>query len=536
MWMRTWPIGLLLIATLAGCLAGPGDDPTEPREAEAQLPVWQDGALHMDITVPVITIGMPAEARLALADALADGEEVVQYYWDNPITWPPDLDMFPDSPQGEYTKMHLIPTARYAVTPLPEAAEARLEEQLDEWSVSGGDLEGRELESFLMEVAEEHGLVFDPNAPSLVLFHGESFRQSYQWRYSMPNGYLPDVAVFGEREPMHIIDTTRSGFDLASDAGRSDLADFVRAATHYRILQAPIYSVPLADCHAITLVTAYRPTALTEINPMMRGALELLDPDAIQGAFENLTGTTVHVDVINLMLPVDDPVLDAMARGEGTTSEQQRWWFMENWDRYWVEHDGCEAYVSWLIHTDTASPSTGLAGLGTYDHSKGYRIALSWVNELFRMLSDPDSPLTDGAEGLDTYNFVNYLHAHEAGHIAGKMHPHHLMRENVESRTDFQDVWSVMSYSSDGRVIDFGVIEQANFQRNRMAFLFEAVHTLELDNTTQYEQALVLASEYRWNEASELLWALVDDGLVRVGGNLRAPDGIGTSILASTIT
>jgi hypothetical protein len=64
-------------------------------------------------------------------------------------------------------------------------------------------------------------------------------------------------------------------------------------------------------------------------------------------------------------------------------------------------------------------------------------------------------------------------------------------------------------------------MDQTNFQRNRAAFLFHAAAGMGLHNETAFHEALTLMGEYRWNDASAVLWELVEPDMRLVGGSMQ---------------
>lgn len=507
-----WLTLLMVTMPLTGCIGGQGDE-LEATEGPTADPVFDilelvDGTVHMDVEMPVVFVGFPDATEDALAERL--GEETVHHYTgdlNQPIPPEPDEGLEGNAPlAGSNYEMPIVPTAQFQVQPASDDLEASLGAFLGQASIIG---DAYSLESFLADALVEDGVDVDPNRPLLVVMNSDAFENPPEtWRYQFPNGYLEPVTVFGEREPILVMDTAKMGLDEEGDV--QAIEDAVRGAMHYRLLQGSVYPMPTAECHALTLVTAYRPTSLAENHPGFDGIDELFNPDQIEGAFQNLTSDTVHVDVKVLELPMDDPALDALSRGEFSTFEAQRAWISMNWQEYWVEHEGCDAYVSFLIHTDMASAPNAVIGIGTYDEDKGYRIALSWVNDALRLAFDPESPAVDD-ESLDRFNWVDYLHTHEAGHIFGMRHPHDITTsEGVDSQGTYEDVWSSMSYSTDGRVIDFGAVDRANFERNKAAFLVDAALEAGHGEDPAFEEALEHMAAYEWAQASQALLTLVE--------------------------
>lgn len=517
--MRWSVIPITLALIVSGCL-GPTDDDdpagSTARTFDLALPLWTDDAIEMDVPVPVVLIGFDAESADALDASLSEGVRVAHdaMTLNQPLPPDPDGGVEDHMPlEGKTLPVPIVPTARFDVQRLDATLQAQLSENITAWDSKDGDL----LEAWLAAALVDTPLQPDPSAPSLILLHPDFEGSDATWRYTFPHGHLEPVRSFGEREPMHI--------RILSDQEAGDLDHWVTELVHYRFLQGAIYPMPLPECHAITLITAYRPTSVGEHLDELKDAVDLFDPEELERAFGNLTGSTVHVDAKVLELPVDDPVLDLIVRGEFGSLEAQRAWFSLNWQDYHVAHDGCEAYLSFVIHGDLASVGSGIIGIGTYD-GKGYRIALSWVNEAFRLLWDPASPANQMTDGSGEYNWINFLHGHEAGHILGMHHPFH---SSEGQNNAFQDVWSVMSYSTDGRVIDFSMVDRNNFQRNSAAYVIAEAARLGLDDTPEWSEAFERLTARDWNGASAALWPSVQGGVADETGyaeSLFYPEGL----------
>lgn len=543
-----WMLSLMLVtAALAGCIGG--DDPESVERQSTlpdvlELPTYEGERLKMDVVVPVILIGFPEESEAKLAEIL-DKEVVDHGVGDFNQLLPPDPDEGLEGNMllfGESWDLPMYPTARFDVRPVPASIEEEIGAKLDSWTVGEGNikvLDANAFEAYLAEALPAAGFALDPNAPAMVLVHLGMYELGHHgFRYVFPHGHLQSVTSFGELHPMHIMVPSATRNFRASaptaqlmqnvtgnepnpysdelEATGEDLREIewlVREAVHYRFLHSAIYPMPLSDCHAMTLILAYRPTEVSD-KIGLKSAEDLFHPDEIERAFENLTGHEVHLDAKVLMLPVDDPALDAFARGEFATLELMRFWLSANWENYWVEHEGCEPYVSFLIHGDVASTSTGIIGIGTYDQSKSYRISVSWVNEALRLAFDESSPLApvsffDDATG--EYNWIDFLFTHEIGHTIGMHHPFHSGRKQggTFSNQHFQDSWTSMSYSTDGRVIDFSAVDKATYQRNLAGYLFVAADHLGLADTEEWNTALEHTGMYHWGVATKTLQPLV---------------------------
>ncbi len=558
---RTIPlVTLLLTSALVGCLGGDDADPIDTQASEQSdlpiidLPTFERQRLKIDVTVPVVLIGFPDQSVTALQERLGT-HRVDHEVSDFQQALPPDPEQDPAGhipAVGTIWDVPALPTAVYDVQPAPEELEARLAQALPAWELGNqGDVvvyDANALEAFLADTLPAHGHELDPNAPSLVITHLDALEAPlHTWRYDFPHGWLEPVNSFGERTPMHILETSatlnrptpvyhqvtgepwdphQDKLDPVEDVG--EIEHLVREATEFRLLHSPIYPLPLTECHAITMILGVRPTGLGEATPTFESGAELFHADEIGRAFQNLTGDTVHVDAKVLELPVDDPALDALARGEFATLEAMRGWLAMNWEDYWVEHEGCEAYLSLVFAGDAATTPTAILGIGTYDHDRGYRISISWINDLVRLLRDPASPtgFVLGGDASSGYNWIDFLFTHEIGHTIGVHHPFHNGRKEGSIQNDhFQDTWTAMSYSTDGRVIDFSALDQANWQRNRMAYRFVAADQLGETTSEPWSQALEHAGAYHWGTADDLLGPMTDGQ--RPGGSGEGSEPLG---------
>ncbi|HVL87219.1 MAG TPA: hypothetical protein VM681_04305 [Candidatus Thermoplasmatota archaeon] len=532
-------VGCALILVLSGCIGQPrADDPVEPSLLPPilDLPLFEGERLKVDVRVPVVLLGFPEDVAKELAGRL-DAEAVDHNVGEFVQTLPPD----PGEPQAllplqfRTFDLPMFPTAVFDVRIADAQLAADVAALLPQLHL-GDEIvavyNGNAFEDFLAERLPAAGIPVDPTNPPLVLVHLDGFGVGlHGWRYDYPHGYLSTVQTFGERQPLLVVDPSASklrppnalqstlqgvtGNKPNPAASRTEATDvdrlerIVREAMHFRILQSTIYPTALSDCHAITLIYAWRPTNVSPLLGLRHGD-DLLNADELKLAYEHLTGGTVHVDVKKLLLPVDDPVLDALARGEFGTLELQRYWLSQNWDKYWVPHEGCEPYVSFVLHGDVASTPSGIIGIGTYDSVKSYRISISWVNEALRLAFDPASPTNLFGHASGAYNWVQFLFAHEVGHTIGMHHTFHTGKKAGGIQNNyFEEVWSAMGYRQDGRVIDFGAVDANNFQRSRAGFLFLAGHHLGLAGSEAWTNALEQAASYDWRSAAQTLWAAV---------------------------
>ncbi len=480
--------------------------------------IWESDRLLVEVPVPVITFGLP-QASVDQLKRLLQPHQIDHDNGDLNQTLPPDLEEAQeDGPTalvpllGDAFAHPVLPTAQFEVQAAPADLQAAFVAALQAAQLDEQRFDAIAMDDWLAQNLPAFGFPLNPNAPSLVLMHLEAFGiRDHGWHFQGRTGSLEPVRVFGERYPLLTLDSSAvvdpyagSGDfrePLASDAVTL-MADFVVEAVEYRLLQASIYPIAQAPCHAVTGIVGIRPAGLAEATPLLRSVEEALHADWIKGAFDNLTGTDVFFDMKILSLPVDDPALDVIARGEFPAMPVMRAWLTTNWETYHVDHPGCEEYLSVVFAGDVATvPGGGVLGIGTYDDNPNKRVSMSWVHEAFRLLGDPDSPLCQlDCEGKDYLNWWDYLMTHETGHILGQRHTHDKSSDTGygTSNDAFSSVWSSMSYQQDGRVVDFGAIDHANWIRNRAGFsLLLAAQNGRMD-TPAWEAAMQAAGRNDW--------------------------------------
>jgi hypothetical protein len=504
-------VALFGVMLLAGC--SQPKDPAPVVEPDAGFgPATFDGEkLRVDVAVPIVMFGFPP-ATVAQLAAEMDPEEIKQLGYTHPMSFPP----LEASGAEEDYPLPVLPTAHFQV----HAAPADLEEAFLAFAAAakapnGTMLDGTRVEAWLAEQLPLHGFPLDANAPTMVLLHGGGglLPADHGWRYEYRNGYLDRVRAFGERTPLLVFDasaavdpyvgTVEDYFSPIDNDDVGALGHLVRDATHFRLLQGAIYPISLAPCHAITFVLAVRAGTLAE-SLAIRPASDYMHADLLKGAFENLTGAgQVFADTKTLLLPVDDPALDAFTRGGFNTVEEARWWVTQNWDKYWVPHDGCDGYVSIVVLGDT---DTG-GGIGMYDIRQGQRIAISTDGYLSRLQGGVDRQQLAPGYGVGrtpsrySYELPGLYFSHEGGHLIGQRHPHDINRgDGYEGISAFSAVYSVMSYQTLDRTVDFGVVDHANWWRNRLGFALQAASAAD-GNSDELAAALAHAADYQWEEA-----------------------------------
>lgn len=515
-----------LLTGLVGCGASSTGVNESARAASAPVAaVWKDGRLNVDVPTAVITLGFPAENVAKLAVALKP-HQVDHDAFDLNQFLPPDIEEFQENGPtallplfGEDITVPVLPTAQYDVQAAPAAMVEEFRSVLASVKLAGKTYDANAMEDWLAAALPRHGFQVNPDAPSFVVLHlGEFGVSGHGWKIQGPTGYLEPVRVFGERHPLLVLDASAvvdpfgpdtEDYSRPVDSSSSEtIANFVREATEYRVLQGSIYPIAQAPCHAVTgILGIRRQTSLSEA--LLRDVEDAFNPGRLKAGWDHLTGTDVFFDVKILSLPQDDPVLDAIARGEFPAFEVMRGYLSVMFEQYHVEHAGCEEYLSVVFAGDVATvPGGGIIGIGTYDDSPGHRISMSWVHEIFRFTFDPESPICLlSCTGKDYLNWWEYLFSHETGHIFGQRHPHDITSRSSDSGSsrEFSSVWSSMSYQQDGRMIDFGKIDSNNWRRNRAGFALKLASDNGREGSLEWNAAMDAARRLNWQGVWEAL-------------------------------
>jgi hypothetical protein len=522
-------LALTLVPGLSSC--GNSSPATDVPGLSAQTPVsarWQSDRLMIDVPVPVIAIGFPV-ADVAGLSAKLRTHRVDHTAGDLNQPIPPDPDEIEERGPtallplfGESYPHPVLPNARFQVSAASAAMENEFRTMLSAARLDGNRFDAIAIEDWLANALPRYGFPLNKNAPSIVVLHLDAFGVSnHGWKHQGRTGWLEPVRVFGERYPLLVLDPSAVPDPYAGTGNFRDtlpasatelIADFVIEAVEYRVLQASIYPVAQAPCHAVTGIMGIRPGSIAEATPLLRSVEEALHPEWIKGAFDHLTGTNVFFDLKILHLPVDDPVLDAIARGEFPAFEVMRGYLTLMWDQYHVDRPGCEGYLSVVFAGDVATvPGGGIIGIGTYDdRPTGRRISMSWVAEIFRLTFDPESPVcTLACEQKEYLNWWDYLFIHETGHILGQRHTHDKSSNTGygTSNNAFSSVWSTMSYQQDGRVADFGAIDHANWLRNRAGFALLHAARGGREGSPAWNQAMDAARLLNWQG----VWAALQE-------------------------
>lgn len=512
-------------ALLAGCGAINSSDKAAAVDIGAR---WVDGRLRIQVPTPVVLLGFPP-ADVTRLQAELKPHQVDHSTSDLAQALPPDVEeLQEDGPVasapilgGDPIVLPILPKAAYRVAAAPAAMSSEFAAALGAAKLEGNLYDANAVEDWLATALPRHGFALNPSAPAIVVLHLGAFGVTgHGWRIQGFAGKVEPARVFGERHPLLVLDPSAipdpyngGGEDFASPVGTGAAAaigNFVREATEYRVLQGPIYPVAQAPCHAVTGIVGIHATSLQETGLLVRSAREMLEAARIKASFDHLTGTDVFFDLKILELPVDDPVLDAIGRGEFPAMEALRGYLTLQWEQYHVDHGPqCEEYLSVVFENDLAAvPGGGILGIGTYDDKPGKRISMSWVHDALRLAFDPASPacepvdasLNTSCAGREYANVFEYLLSHETGHIFGQRHPHDISSASSTSASSdaFSSVWSSMSYEQDGRMIDFGAIDHNNWLRNRAAFALGLAAENGRVGSPEWQAAMAAAGQLDW--------------------------------------
>ncbi len=526
--MRPIVAALLLIPMLAGCLQASNDlaeaDDVEPAEAA----VYDLSSTPIQFTVPVdvVLIGFPAGTASDLQAALTEPESLEHFVLDYSNGLPPRADNptrklsgdgaldMPWHLEGEFRVHDFGSLANDFRATL---AASTIAEQ-------PGIHDGNQVEDWLAAALPEAGFDLDTNRTTLVLLHAGEGGHGY--RFHGGDGWLEPVRIFGERHSVLVADvsarpdpyagTSRSYAAPLEVNDIGEMEDLVRDITHFRLLHGPIYPITDKPCHGVTLILGVRAASLTNILPGFTSAQDAVDVPRMESHFRNLTGAdNVFVDFVPLQLPVDDPVLDAVTR-ESVDLDAFRFWLDENWESYWVPHEGCEPYVSFALYGDAFDQEALFSGIAMYDVGDGHRISFSIVSDQTRIRSEwpgfvepIDQIVSTAREGRSTDYWFNRLFSHETGHLFGQAHPHNAIEHGGQNYNGFSSVYDTMSYQVRGVVDDFGQVAQTNFLRNRAGWLLGQAIEADLQNADGFDQVTDHLDRYEWQAAGDVLVTLL---------------------------
>ncbi|MGQ0536023.1 MAG: hypothetical protein ACT4PT_08115 [Methanobacteriota archaeon] len=531
----------LVVATpvLAGCIGSS----EEPLAASSLLPLpdianvlslLDEGGFAIETPVPVYLVGFGADVAPALAAALTP--EVVDHQpFSFTRNFPPSQETMDDD--GTLGPAPAQPRANFIVRGADDAFAERFFTFAKGAAVDGGALDANAAEAWLATELPAAGFPLEDDYPAFVILHGGDALGDHRWRYTYSHGWLEPVRAFGELHPLTVYDVSAeidpyvvrpaaptdpvnaavfgarevAKYNYPMEASGEEAVGLLKTltidATHYRILKGPIYPIPTDPCHHVTLVLAIHKTSLTEALPMYKKAADWVDVPGLEGAFENLTNDEVTVELKILMLPQDEPVLDALMRGAGSgaTLDALRWYVDENWEKFVTVQEPCEEYLSLLIYGDPGTVGM-FGGIGMYDVERSHRISFSLIADQSRARQTYEGPANEVVNDLPesrNWNRVNRLYSHETGHLFGMHHPQHLWKTKGDSppNSAFESVWSSMSYEAGDRIIDFGKVDRAQFLRNRAGYTVAEAREKGLEGTPEFEAALGHLRMYHWTEA-----------------------------------
>ncbi len=536
----------MLTMTMAGCI-GVEDGLLEAQSTDDVddvlgqiLELREDEGFEIDTPVQVVLVGFDEDAATALDERL-DNEQVLHAAMSYPRDFPPGTAEPVDQ---DDMIVPVTPNATYQVEHLDDALADRFFETVRDNRIPGTDskYDANAAEDELARILPEDGIQLDEDTPTFVILHAQDrLPGDHAWRFTYPNGHLEPVRAFGERTPILAYDASAQtdpyvvgpggGNDVADynfpfepDASSVDtLEELVLDATHYRLAKGSIYPVSMQPCHNVTFLLAVHQSALSPMVPGGQDPEEWVDVDEQIAVFENATGDPVNVNFETLMLPQDDPVLDATTRRaagaqeSGVFLDTMRWYLSENWENYVDASDECEDYLSLLLFADaTSEPGRAFSGIGMYDVNTDRRITFSVVTDAYRLENEHDGPLDEmlGYDEQREPDYVNRLFSHETGHVLGLHHPQHLIRADDEPsdvNSAFESIWSSMSYQVSDRIIDFGTVDNAQFERNRAGYIIQQAQQLDLEDTPEFDAALERLAAYDWEGAYDVLHETVHE-------------------------
>lgn len=533
---------ILVAAALAGCVRG---TPVESASLDpaalgfGALELLDEGGFTLDVPVEVYFVGFDA-ATVDAVRAKLEPTPIDHSASSSDRAFPPSPETTPLG--GPALRAPTQPRAVFRVTDVDDARERAFFASVAEAGDGYLDANGAEV-ALATAIEEMRGRPLTREAPVFVVLHGGEALGDHAWRYQFSHGYLDRLRIFGERLPLTVFDvsaqpdpfvveprrspealvfgtafgfTQPAPYDWTMEASGSEVVDALAQlaldAAHWRFLKGPLYPITTKPCHHVTLLLAVHSTSLTETLPGFVRAEDAIDVPGLEGAFENLTGDDVTVELKVYRLPQDEPVLDALARGAGTLVglDALRWYLDENFGAFVAPQEGCEEYLATLLWGDAAS-YTLTGGIGTYDVQRSHRLAFAFVNEQRRFEDLYEGP---GAEAINTrnasrevWNWATMLYAHEVGHIFGQQHPQHISRtvEGLGTKHSFEAVYSVMGYQQDDRTIDFGAVDHATWTMGRAGYAVAEAQALELAGTPAFETALAELRGGHWQAAHHAL-------------------------------
>lgn len=542
---------LLSMGALAGCVTNEPVDAARLAATPAavgfgDVKLLEEGGFQLDVPVEAYFFGFD-EATVDAVRAKLEPVEVDHASSSSDRAFPPSPDATPLG--GTSFRAPSQPRAVFRVVDADMATDAAFLNAARGWSVADGPegaLDANLAEAWLAARIEAmRGRPLERGAPVFVVLHGGDALGEHSWRYTFSHGWLDGIRIFGERLPLTVFDVsatpdpfvveprrspealvfgTAFGFtqpapydwalEPSGDATVDALVQLATDAAHWRFLKGPLYPISTKPCHHVTLLLAVHTTAATETLPGWARAKDWIDVEGLQGAFTNLTGDDVVVEMKTLQLPQDDPALDALARGAGTLVglDALRWYLDENFERFVTPAEGCEEYLSLLLWGDAAA-YTVTGGIGVYDVQRGHRLSFSFVNDEKRLRELYEGPGAQIVNERDPsrarWNWATMLYAHETGHILGQQHPQHISRtkEGLGTKHSFEAVYSVMGYQPDDRLIDFGAVDHATWTLGRAGYTLAEAQALGLEGTPAFADAVRHLGMGHWSAAHAALEA-----------------------------
>jgi hypothetical protein len=474
--------------------SAPHEVSPEPFRGEATL--REDGRIHLNITLPMVLIGFQN----------GTGEAVQERFEPVLLDRSKHGNHHPRVPDDGSTPLDWTETV---IEPLPflyevhvdvieadDAFTAEFLQWLPEATLESGSLDGEQIERWFYEQLAEDGLVRE-GMVSLVALHLAGLDQTGGISYSDAVRTHENVRIFGTQYPVLVFEASAPRDQGASggsglyagplpdggDETADGLAAFATEAVQWRVFSRVLGFAPSGACHSITLILAHRATSLVPVEP---------DVDHLVAEWEDLfRPESIEIHVKRLSLPVDDPALDLVLRGElALAPHGARAYLHANWDQYVETGLGCEEYLAVFVQGDSLDRGSGS---GSTDAGTERRIALMSVpQELVNVYPEA---------------FPTYLLAHEMGHLFGLVH---VDQGHPGSNTHFQHVHSVIHDGIARMFIEYGAGDRINILRERAGAVVERGLDEGLADLPGFEDVLDDLAEFRWADATTRTLALLE--------------------------
>lgn len=551
---RLLSVGLAFAVVLSGCIGSPTSlQPASTGDLVGSIlgavKVREEGGFEVDVPIHVYMLGFDA-ATVDAVQAKLEPTPIDHSPFSFDRAFPPDPSATPLG--GPSFQSPSQPRAVFMVHDLDAAFESAFLTAAKGWGPNEGRIptyDANAAEAYLARELKAD----DRNAPVFVVMHDGGALGEHGWRYTFSHGYLDPIRIFGELLPVTVFDVSAQpdpyvvsdpsspmGIVFASVFGPSPeqpydrpiepsgdktvevLKTLIVDAAHWRFLKGPIYPITTKPCHHVTLLLAVDQTSITEAAPGMPKAQDWVDVPGLQSAFVNLTGDPVTVELKTYTLPQDEPALAALVRGAGSfaTLDALRWYLDENFEKFVTLAPDCEEYLSVMYYGDPGAAGA-FGGIGTYDVKRSHRISFSLVSDVSRIRSNYEGPgqevLRTRDESRVAYNMINLLYSHETGHLFGQHHPQHLAKtgDAAGSVTNhaFEGVYSVMSYQTDDKTIDFGAVDYATWNRGRAGYTIADAQAMKLEGTPEFASALDHLARGHWAMAHHALSEKLHDAM-----------------------